>query len=232
MLVKKQHGKPPNPAALRPSGRVGRGALHFALNAQGRVGRGWGVSPADLTTDPLSGKEPEPSAPRPPREVAVRSRIHTLRVVDRSPSTSPGPQRKFMSKRTVYQDWRKVKFGKKEPRVRGEHDFSIRIEGTKKDGAQTGDTPRPNAPHPPQTRPSAARAQTRGGPIRLKPAQQAPSSEMSHTRPYARAQATSTPSSRSRRPSCTRTTTWSARRSRRPGSRSTSTGRTRTRASW
>ena len=61
MLVKKQHGEPPNPAALRPSGRVGRGALHFALNAQGRVGRGWGVSPADLTTDPLPGKEPEPS---------------------------------------------------------------------------------------------------------------------------------------------------------------------------
>ena len=60
MLVKKQHGEPLNPAALRRSGRVGRGALNFALNAQGRVGRGWGVSPADLTTDPLSGKEPEP----------------------------------------------------------------------------------------------------------------------------------------------------------------------------
>ena len=38
-----------------------------------------------------------------------------------------------MSKRPVYQDWKKVKFGKKEPRVRGEHDFSIRLEATKKD---------------------------------------------------------------------------------------------------
>ena len=69
-----------------------------------------------------------------------------------------------MSKRPAYQDWKKVKFGKKEPRVRGEHDFSIRLEATKKGSVQTGQTPRPNAPRPPQTRPSALRAQTRGGP--------------------------------------------------------------------
>ena len=86
-----------------------------------------------------------------------------------------------------------MKFGKKEPRVPGKHDFSFRLEATKKDGVQTGDTPRPNAPRPPQTRPSAARAQTRGGQVGLKPAQQAPSSDVSHTRPFARAQATSTP---------------------------------------
>ena len=30
-----------------------------------------------------------------------------------------------MSKRPAFQDWKKVKFGKKEPRVRGEHDFSV-----------------------------------------------------------------------------------------------------------
>ena len=75
----------------------------------------------------------------------------------------------------------------------GKHDFSFRLEATKKDGVQTGDTPRPNAPLPPKTRPSAARAQTRGGQIRPECSQQAPSSEMSHTRPFARAQATSTP---------------------------------------
>ena len=45
-----------------------------------------------------------------------------------------------------------MKFGKKEPRVPGKHDFSFRLEATKKDGVQTGDTPRPNAPRPPQTR--------------------------------------------------------------------------------
>ena len=49
-----------------------------------------------------------------------------------------------MSKRPAFQDWKKVKFGKKEPRVRGEHDFSIRLEATKKDGVQTGETPHPN----------------------------------------------------------------------------------------
>ena len=49
-----------------------------------------------------------------------------------------------MSKRPAYQDWKKVKFGKKEPRVRGEHDFSVRLEATKKDGVQTGATPCPN----------------------------------------------------------------------------------------
>ena len=69
-----------------------------------------------------------------------------------------------MSKRPAFQDWKKVKFGKKEPRVRGEHDFSIRLEATKKDGVQTGETPRPNVPRPPKTESSAARAQTRGGP--------------------------------------------------------------------
>ena len=58
-----------------------------------------------------------------------------------------------MSNRPAYQDWKKVKFKKQENRVRGEHDFSIRLEATKKDGVQTGDTPRPNAPRPPQTRP-------------------------------------------------------------------------------
>ena len=66
-----------------------------------------------------------------------------------------------MSKRPAFQDWKKVKFGKKEPRVRGEHDFSIRLEATKKDGVQTGETPRPNVPHPPKTESSEARAQTR-----------------------------------------------------------------------
>ena len=54
-----------------------------------------------------------------------------------------------MSKRPAFQDWKKVKFGKKEPRVRGEHDFSVRLEATKKDGVQTGETPRRNAPRPP-----------------------------------------------------------------------------------
>ena len=30
----------------------------------------------------------------------------------------------------------------------GKHDFSFRLEATKKDGVQTGQTPRPNAPRP------------------------------------------------------------------------------------
>ena len=38
----------------------------------------------------------------------------------------------------------KINFGKKEPRRRGEHDYSVRLEATKKDGVQTGETPRPN----------------------------------------------------------------------------------------
>ena len=54
-----------------------------------------------------------------------------------------------MSKRAAITDWKKVKLGKKEPRVRGEHDFSVRLEATKKDGVQTGETPRRNAPRPP-----------------------------------------------------------------------------------
>ena len=33
--------------------------------------------------------------------------------------------------------------------MRGKHDFSLRLEATKKDGVQTGQTPRPNAPRPP-----------------------------------------------------------------------------------
>jgi hypothetical protein len=33
-----------------------------------------------------------------------------------------------MSNRPAYQDWKKVKFKKQENRVRGEHDFSIRLE--------------------------------------------------------------------------------------------------------
>ena len=75
----------------------------------------------------------------------------------------------------------------------GKHDFSFRLEATKKDGVQTGQTPRPNAPRPPKTESSALRAQTRGGPVGLKPAQQAPANHVSQTRPLARAQATSTP---------------------------------------
>ena len=56
-----------------------------------------------------------------------------------------------MSKRAAITNWKKVKLGKKEPRVRGEHDFSVRLEATKKDGVQTGETPRRNAPRPPKT---------------------------------------------------------------------------------
>ena len=41
-----------------------------------------------------------------------------------------------MSKRPAFQDWKKVKFKKQEKRVRGEHDFSIRLDAPKKDGAQ------------------------------------------------------------------------------------------------
>ena len=40
-----------------------------------------------------------------------------------------------MSKRTAFTDWKKVKFEEKEPRVRSKHDFSIRLEATKKDGS-------------------------------------------------------------------------------------------------
>ena len=46
-----------------------------------------------------------------------------------------------MSKRPAFQDWKKVKFKKQEKRVRGEHDFSIRLDAPKKDGVQTGATP-------------------------------------------------------------------------------------------
>ena len=35
-----------------------------------------------------------------------------------------------MSNRPAYQDWKKVKFRKQENKVRGEHDFSIRLEAT------------------------------------------------------------------------------------------------------
>ena len=52
-----------------------------------------------------------------------------MRVVD----VSPSEPRTSQSKRPVYQDWKKVKFGKKEPRVPGKHDFSFRLEATKKD---------------------------------------------------------------------------------------------------
>ena len=56
-----------------------------------------------------------------------------------------------------------MKFGKKEPRVPGKHDFSFRLEATKKDGVQTGDTPRPNAPRPPPRPPrTAPAAETKG----------------------------------------------------------------------
>ena len=98
-----------------------------------------------------------------------------------------------MSKRTAFTDWKKVKFKKQEKRVRGEHDFSIRLDAPKKDGAQTGATPRPNAPRPPNVQISEARAQTRGGPQTPASAQQAPSSDMSHTRPLARAKETLMP---------------------------------------
>ena len=76
----------------------------------------------------------------------------------------------------------------------GKHDFSFRLEATKKDGVQTGETPHPNVPRPPETESSAARAQTRGGPKPPMCSQQAPASHVSQTRPFARAQATSTPS--------------------------------------
>ena len=36
-----------------------------------------------------------------------------------------------MSKRPAYQDWKKVKFRKQENKVRGEHDFSIRLEAAR-----------------------------------------------------------------------------------------------------
>ena len=75
----------------------------------------------------------------------------------------------------------------------GKHDFSFRLEATKKDGVQTGQTPRPNAPRPPKTESSALRAQTRGGPVGPKTDTQAPASDISQTRPLARAQATPTP---------------------------------------
>ena len=55
-----------------------------------------------------------------------------------------------MSKRPAYQDWKKVKFRKQENKVRGEHDFSIRLEATLKDSVQTGKTPRQKAPIPPR----------------------------------------------------------------------------------
>ena len=98
-----------------------------------------------------------------------------------------------MSKRPAYQDWKKVKFEEKEPRVRGKHDFSFRLEATLKDSVQTGKTPRRKAHRPPKKAPSAARAQTRGGPETPVPSQQAPATHVSQIRPFARAQATSTP---------------------------------------
>ena len=98
-----------------------------------------------------------------------------------------------MSKRPAYQDWKKVKFRKQENKVRGEHDFSIRLEATLKDSVQTGKTPRRKAHRPPKKAPSAARAQTRGGPETPVPSQQAPATHVSQIRPFARAQAPSTP---------------------------------------
>ena len=77
--------------------------------------------------------------------------------------------------------------------MRSKHDFSIRLEATKKDGVQTGATPCQNASRPPQTVFSAARAQTRGGPQTPASSQQAPATHVSQIRPFARAQATSTP---------------------------------------
>ena len=73
------------PQLSAPPGRVGRGALHFALNAQGRVGRGWGVSAADMTTDPLPGKEPEPSAAAVP---GLATRVNITRQPQCRPSRS------------------------------------------------------------------------------------------------------------------------------------------------
>ena len=55
----------------------------------------------------------------------------------------------ILSKRPAYQDWKKVKLKRRSLAVRGKHDFSLRLEATKKDGVQTGQTPRPNAPRPP-----------------------------------------------------------------------------------
>ena len=77
--------------------------------------------------------------------------------------------------------------------MRSKHDFSIRLEATKKDGVQTGATPCQNASRRPQTVFSAARAQTRGGPQAPAPAQHAPSTHVSEIRPLARAQETSMP---------------------------------------
>ena len=86
-------------------------------------------------------------------------RLHNVREVDEVPYNAA----QILSKRPVYQDWKKVKFGKKEPRVPGKHDFSFRLEATKKDGVQTGDTPRPNAPRPPPRPPrTAPAAETKG----------------------------------------------------------------------
>ena len=54
----------------------------------------------------------------------------------------------------MFTDWKKVKLGKKEPRVRGEHDFSVRLEATKKDGVQTGENAPPKMrPVPPDQSP-------------------------------------------------------------------------------
>ena len=142
------------------------------------------------------------------------SRIHNVRRRRKSLDGQRFSDGGKMSKRPAYQDWKKVKFRKQENRVRGEHDFSIRLEATKKGSVQTGQTPRPNAPRPPQTRPSALRAQTRGGPKTPECSQQvAPSTDISQTRRLARAQATSTPLQRSRWASCTRTPTWTRRAS-------------------
>ena len=117
------------------------------------------------------------------------SRIH-VRAVHKVPYNAA----QILSKRPAYRDGKKVEFEEKEPRVPGKHDFSFRLEATKKDGVQTGQTPRPNAPRPPKTESSALRAQTRGGPKTPECSQQAPSTDISQTRRLARAQATSTPS--------------------------------------
>ena len=78
--------------------------------------------------------------------------------------------------------------------MRSKHDFSIRLEATKKDGVSR-QVPRPAKmrPVPPQTVFSAARAQTRGGPQTPASSQQAPATHVSQTRPFTRAQETSTP---------------------------------------
>ena len=121
-----------------------------------------------------------------------KSRIHMR--CERSTKSHIMQRTNSEQKAPAYQDWKKVEFEEKEPRVPGKHDFSFRLEATKKDGVQTGQTPRPNAPRPPKTESSALRVQTRGGPKTPECSQQAPSTDISQTRRLARAQATSTPS--------------------------------------